>query len=56
MNQSFKILAFDFWSVLSPAQQGAGSKRVKFLLETQKNVRLLLKYLGKGLSYNITRS
>ena len=42
-----QILLFEGKSVLSPAQRGTGSERVKFSLKNQKNVWLLLKLLQR---------
>ena len=36
----FEILLFQYWSVLSPAQWNTD-------IESQKNIRILLKLLGK---------
>ena len=51
---------FETWmsegrSVLSPAQRGTRSERVKVLVKKQKNIRNLLKLLEKGLTYKPRR-
>ena len=51
----FEILLFEGRSVLRLAQQVSGSERVKFSVENQKNVRLLLELLDKWLSYKLRR-
>ena len=43
----FEILRFEVTWVLSLAQWGAGSERVKFSVNNEKNIRLLLKLREK---------
>ena len=45
----FEILLFEGRLVLAPAQRCTWSKRVKFSLKKQKNVRFLLKLLEKAI-------
>ena len=43
----FEILLSEGRSVLSPAERGTGSKRVKVSVKNQKNIGILLKLLEK---------
>ena len=43
----FELLLFENRSVLSPAQRGTGSERVKVPVKNKANVLMLLKLLGK---------
>ena len=43
----FEILLFVSRTVLSPAQRGTGSERVKVLAKSQKNIPILIKLLEK---------
>ena len=51
----FEILQFEVRSVLSPAQQGTGSERVKLPVKNQKNICNLFKVLEKWLIYKLRR-
>ena len=43
----FEILLSEGRSVLSPAERGTGSERVKVSVKNQKNIEILLKLLEK---------
>ena len=49
----FEVLLFEGRLVLAPTQWGTESKRVKFSVKNQKNIRLLLKLLKKLLTYKL---
>ena len=51
----FEILLFVGRTVLSPAQRGARSERVKVSVKNQKSFRILLKLLEKWLAYKLRR-
>ena len=49
----FEILLFKSMSILSLAQWGTGSERVKVSVKNQNNIRILLKWIEKWLTYKI---
>ena len=52
---TFEISLFKGSLMLTPSQQGAGSKRVTFLLKNQKQLWPLLQLLEKWLTYKLRR-
>ena len=52
---TFEISLFKGRLILTPSQQGAGSKRVKFFVKKQKKLWSLLQLLEKWLTYKLRR-
>ena len=52
---TFEISLFKGRLILTPSQQGAGSKRIKFLVKNQKKLWPLLQLLEKWLTYKLRR-
>ena len=52
---AFEKLLLEVRLLLSPAQRGTGSEKVKFSMKKLKNIRLLLKLLEKWLTFKVRR-
>ena len=52
---AFEKLLLEVRLLLSPAQWGTGSEKVKFSMKKLKNIRLLLKLLEKWLTFKVRR-